>query len=122
MNVTPQQRATIVAQALARGAAALKSRGTAAPAGPTMTSAQQRPDGPPGFGITPANADSVAADLRDLAAWIGKNRSAGPTAHRARPTTARNAAGRAPRSDAEKAVAISATWATLRARQQQGAA
>lgn len=122
MNVTPQQRATIVAQALARGAAALKSRGTAAPAGPTMSGTPaQRPDGPPGFGITPANADSVAADLRDLAAWIGKNRSAGPTAHRARPTTARNAASRAPRTDAEKAAAISTTWATLRAR-QQGAA
>jgi hypothetical protein len=73
--------------------------------------------------VTAANADQIAAQARDLAAWIGSRKASPPVTgtRAAAQATTRASIGRAPHSDAEKAAAISSTWQTLRAR-QQGAA
>lgn len=122
MNVNPTQRAQIITSALARGAAAMRARGTGTAIGPTMNGTQdQRPEGPPGCGITAGNADFVAAEARDLCAWIAQQKRNGPQAgarpRPGAPVAARATMTRAPRTDADKAAAIAATWATLRARQ-----
>ena len=129
MQVNAQQRARLIADAYSLGAARFRHRGIDAPslrAGPTMSATpkgQQRPADapPPGSGVTVANADQIAAQARDLAAWIGSRRTA-PTGSGAR--AAAPVAGRtAPTgSDAEKARVVAATWATLQARRQAATA
>lgn len=85
-------------------------------AGPRLTSAS--PDGPRPAEITPAIADRLAAQARDLAAWIGARKAAGATARAA--TARATVVATAPRTDAAKAEAIATTWAALRARATGG--
>lgn len=75
-DLSPSQKRTVAAQALADGAARLAARDRRAAPGPTMSAAADRPAGSWDLPRDPGAADRLAADIRGLTASMPTRGSA----------------------------------------------